>query len=285
MRRLALVLFAAAVFTSVPTHVSAQALATAGDPITHELRLRDGSRAYGRIVSESDEEVVFETAAGVAITARRNQIVSLKKVEGIIKEGEFLPSDPNNTRLFFGPTGRALPKGQAYLGVYEFFMPFVQVGVTNRFSIGGGTPLFFSFEDDGLDRPYWITPKLQVFNGRKTQFSVGVFQGFGGGATGGIAYGVATTGGVSGSFTAGAGMAYDDDGDRTAVVMVGGDRQLRRNMKFVTESYVWGSGNGIVSAGVRFFGERLSADLALASPVGDEFGGFVFPLVNFVYLF
>lgn len=285
MKRFALVLIAAAAFTSFSTNASAQAPDATGEHITHELRLRDGSRAYGRIVSESEEDVVFETAAGVSITASRNQIVSLKKVDGTFKEGEFLPADPNNTRLFFGPTGRALPKGQVYLGVYEFFMPFLQVGVTDRFSIGGGTPLFFSFEDDGLDRPYWVTPKLQLFRGEKTQFSVGVFQGFGGGASGGIAYGVVTTGNASGSFTAGAGMAYDDNGDRTAVVMVGGDRQLRRNMKFVTESYIWGSGTGIVSGGIRFFGERLSADLALASPLGDEFGGFVFPLVNFVYLF
>lgn len=284
MKRLALVLIAVAL-VSIPARVSAQSSVEIDSGVTHELRLSDGSRAYGRIVSESEEEVVFETASGVAITARRNQIVSLRKVDGVFKEGEFLPADPNNTRLFFGPTGRALPKGQAYLGVYEFFMPFVQVGVTDRFSIGGGTPLFFSFEDDGLDRPYWVTPKLQVFNGRKAQVSIGVFQGFGGGATAGIAYGVATTGGASGSFTAGAGMAYNGDGDRAAVVMVGGDRQFRRNMKFVTENYVWGSGTGIVSAGVRFFGERLSADLALAAPIGDEFGGFVFPLVNFVYVF
>jgi hypothetical protein len=124
-----------------------------------------------------------------------------------------------------------------------------------------------------------------VFNGARAQVSVGVFQGFGGGATGGIAYGVATTGGPGGSFTAGAGIAYADDGDRAAVVMIGGDRPLRRNIKFVTENYVFGSGNGIVSAGVRFFGERLSADLALAAPLGEDIGGFVFPVVNFVYLF
>jgi hypothetical protein len=111
-----------------------------------------------------------------------------------------------------------------------------------------------------------------------------VFQGFGGGATAGIAYGVATSGGPSGSVTAGAGVAYDDSGGRSMVVMVGGDRQTRRNIKFVTENYIWGSGNGVVSAGVRFFGERLSADFALAAPLGAEMI-VVFPVVNFVYLF
>ena len=33
---------------------------------------------------------------------------------------------------------------------------------------------------------------------------------------------------------------------------------------------------------VRFLGERLSADLALAMPLNE---GFVFPVVNFVYVF
>jgi hypothetical protein len=220
----------------------------------------------------------------VLLTAPADQIVSLRKVEGQVRNGEFQPADPNNTRLFFGPTGRSLPKGQTYLGVYEFIIPFVQVGVTDRFSVGGGTPLVFGLGDDGFNRPYWITPKLQVFNGRTTQVSVGVFQGFGGGASAGIAYGVATFSGAGGSLTAGAGMGYDDGGDRAAVVMIGGDRPLRRNLKFVTENYLWGSGTGIVSAGLRFFGDRLSADLALATPIGED-GGFVFPVVNFMYLF
>lgn len=39
-----------------------------------------------------------------------------------------------------------------------------------------------------------------------------------------------------------------------------------------------------MSAGVRFMGQRLSADLGLATPLGlDEF--FVFPMVNFVWTF
>ena len=61
--------------------------------------------------------------------------------------------------------------------------------------------------------------------------------------------------------------------------------RLGRRVKLVTENYVWQSGAGIVSAGVRFFGERMSADVALGVPVGGDAGGFAFPVVNFVYLF
>lgn len=45
--------------------------------------------------------------------------------------------DPNPTRLFFGPTGRSVKKGEGYVGVYGLFLPFVQVGITDRISIGG----------------------------------------------------------------------------------------------------------------------------------------------------
>ncbi len=58
---------------------------------------------------------------------------------------------------------------------------------------------------------------------------------------------------------------------------------MRRGLKLVTENYVF-EGGGIISAGVRFMGRRLSADLGLATPLGaDEF--FVFPMVNFVWAF
>jgi len=79
-------------------------------------------------------------------------------------------------------------------------------------------------------------------------------------------------------------VAYGNDGGRAGLIMVGGERQVRRNLKVMTENYLWKNGNGVASAGVRFFGQRLSADLALGIPIGtDEF--IAFPIVNFVYLF
>lgn len=267
---------------------SADAQTAAPPPSDHEvtvyqLVLRDGSRLFGTIERQRDTEVDFRTQSGTLVTARRAEITSLTQLTGSMMEGEFMPADPNTTRLFFGPTGRALGKGQTYLGVYEFFMPFVQVGVTDRFSIGGGTPLMFGI-DEG-HRPFWITPKLQVMNAGSTQVAVGVMHAFAPGeGGGGIGYIVGTHGSAQGSFTGGFGVGYAVDGGRAGVVMIGGERQVRRNVKIMAENYVWKNGNGIASAGVRFFGERLSADLALAIPLGtDEV--YAFPVVNFVYMF
>jgi hypothetical protein len=248
-----------------------------------ELVLKDGSRMFGTIERETDQEVVFRTHAGAQVTAPRLEIVSLRVVKGRIERGEFVRADLHRSRLFFAPTGRSLERGQVSVGVFEFLAPFVQVGVTDRFSVGGGTPLIFGI-DEG-DRPFWLTPKLQVVNTAQAQASVGLLHVFGtsGDINGGIAYGVATFGSSDNAFTAGAGLAYSGD-SRGGVVMLGGEGRVRQNLKLITENYMWKNGDGILSGGVRFIGERLSADLALAVPLGiGEF--FAFPVVNFVYVF
>ena len=253
-------------------------------PVMYELVLRDGSRVYGTVTHESPDAVVLTTVSGVTVTAQRTQIVALEPITGRIVNDEFQRADPNTTRLFFAPTGRALEKGKAYLGVYQVFVPSFQVGVTNRFSLGGGTPLLFFGEDD-WDRPFWITPKMQVFDSGRVQVAAGAFHAFDtSGAGGGIAYAVATAGTITGSISGGGGVAYAIDGGRTFIAMLGGDRQVARNIKVITENYVWKNGDGMLSFGFRFFGEQLSADLGVAVPLGAE-SVYAFPVVNFVYSF
>lgn len=274
----------AVVLVLAASPVAAAPLQEKGGPVTtvHELLLNDGSRAYGEIEAETDTEVIFRTTAGAIVHAPRSHVVSLKAVAGRTIEGEFRREDPNRTRLLFGPTGRSIPRGQVYLGVYEALVPFVQVGITDRLSIGGGTPLIFEFSD-WQQRLYWITPKLQVYSDGRTHAAVGVFHGFAGDDGAGIAYGVVTRDIDGGAFTVGAGMGYTSDGHRGGVVMIGGEAPARRNIKWITENYLWRS-TAVTSGGCRFFGEHLSADLAIALAFTDD-GPFAFPVVNFVYRF
>jgi hypothetical protein len=247
-----------------------------------ELLLNDGSRLYGVVESEDDSEIVFRTTSGAVVRAPRDRIVSIRPVTGRIVKGEFRREDPNNTRLLFGPTGRTLRRGETYLGVYEFMMPFVQVGITDRISIGGGTPLVFA--PGASNRPYWVTPKVSVFSRGGTHVSAGLFHALDFDNHGvGVAYGVMTRDLESGSFTIGAGMGYTSTGERGGVLMVSADGPVRRNMKVITENYVWRSA-GVTSLGIRFFGDNLSADLALGVVFTDD-GVFGAPVVNFVYRF
>ncbi len=252
--------------------------------VTQELVLKDGTTAYGRVERIDGPRVFFRTATGGMLEIDAAQVVSLKPVQGRVVNGTFLAADPNPTRLFFGPTARSLPRGGGYVAVYEILVSGVQVGVTDRVSVGAGTPLFFG---GGSEHPVWVTPKVQVFAGGKTQAAVGVMHFFNvGNGSLGVAYGVVTHGTPDSALTMGAGYAYERSSgevDGAAVGMIGGEHRVSRRVKLVTENYVF-QGGGIGSFGVRFFGDRLSADLALVMPLGTG-EAFAFPMVNFVYRF
>jgi hypothetical protein len=252
--------------------------------VTDELVLRDGTRAYGQVERVDGPMVTFKTTAGAAIQVAAAEIVSIGPVAGRIVAGEFRRADPNPTRLFFGPTARSLKQGEGYAGVYEILLPFVQIGITDRVSVGAGTPLIFG---DGSAHPFWITPKVQVFESASTQASVGVMHFLNvGDGTLGIAYVVGTRGSADSAITGGIGYAYDRSYDTTngaAVVMIGGEHRVRRGMKVMTENYVFNGGT-ILTGGVRWLGEHFSADLALVVPTDGSFA-VAFPLVNVVYSF
>jgi hypothetical protein len=274
-----------ALLVAAPARAQAGSASTAAQQ-TYELRLVDGSVLFGTVVQEGPTEVVFRSISGVEIRVPRENIVMLRRARGEVVEGSFYPSDPNATRLLFAPTGRSLRRGEGYLGVYYFVMPFVQVGLTDRISVGGGTPLIFGF-DEG-QRPFWLTPKVQVLNRPRLKAAAGVMHiVVPSEATIGIAYGVVTSGSADAAVTVGVGAGYarsDGESNATAILMVGGERRVHRGVKLLTENYIWQGGDGIVSGAVRFYGERLSADLGLFVPlgIGDFFAA---PFVNFVWAF
>jgi len=150
--------------------------------------------------------------------------------------------------------------------------------------LGPGQPLIFG---EGSEHPFWITPKIQLYAGKSMQASVGVmhFLNVGDGNLG-IAYLVATKGSTDSAVTAGFGYAYDrtyDNKDDAPVVMFGGEHRISRGVKIMTENYIL-SGSGIVTGGVRWMGERFSADFAMVVPIDGD-STIAFPLVNVVYSF
>ena len=95
---------------------------------------------------------MFRTIGGVALTQATTDAIDLRVAAGRVVDHEFQPRDPRNSRLMFAPTARSLRAGEGYVAVYEARLPFVQVGITDRISIGGGTPLVFG---EGPIRSGW----------------------------------------------------------------------------------------------------------------------------------
>jgi hypothetical protein len=256
----------------------------------YTIRLTDGSVLYGRVTEQTDDALTVQTQSGATVRLRRDQVVSMTRLAGRVVNGEVWSDDPHATRLFFGPTARAIPKGEGYFGVYELFFPFVSYGVTDRFTISGGTPVF----PEAIGKVFYLAPKYEVLRTPRASAAVGVLALF---ATeevtgsAGLLYGVGTFGTPDQALTVGATVPFTATGDDNEigdqpVLMVGGEARMSRRTKFITENYFMpGESGALISGGVRFFGERLSADFGLGAGFGGDDSACCLPLVNFVYSF
>jgi hypothetical protein len=256
-----------------------------------EVRLADGSAIIGVVVEATAERVTLETPAGTRITVARAQIRSARVAEGRIVDGAYWFEDPNHTRLFLiSPTGRSLERGEGYVSAFWVVLPFVAYGVTDRFTIAGGTPII----PEVIGRVIYLAPKLRVFSQPGLDVSVGAITLFlteeATSGTAGIGYAVGTYGTSDRSLTAGAGWAYAvGEGERWSsnrpAIMFGGDTRIARTVKLVTENFfVPGESGTLLSGGVRLFGERIAVDFGIVGFLGDgEFNWL--PAGNFVYNF
>lgn len=251
------------------------------------IRLRDGSSIVGRVTEAGSDTVRFTTSAGVLSIARA-EIVEVREVNAsTMRHGEVWPANPNATRLLFSPTGRMLAKGEGYFNDTYVFVLSVHGGLTSRFTLGGGISVLPL--DDFSDNIAFVAPKLGLVATPKLNIAVGALAGYVGGladegenANLGVLYAVATAGSPDASLTLGTGFGYGGgDFSGSPAIMLGGETRLSRRTAFVTENYLIPNvDNGaLISYGLRFFGEKLSADLAFWYVPGEDLA---FPGIPYV---
>jgi hypothetical protein len=295
------VLFALVLVSLVlPARAAAQQPLAPSDSL-YELRVGDGSRTVGRIIEVRDDRIVFESITGVRMEVNR-AFARLTPARGRIVEGEFWAEDKHTTRLFFAPTGRTLRAGDGYAGLF-LILPFVGYGATDDITLAGGMPPAGSLESV----PVWVAPKLRVYHTPSAQISAGVFAMHLPGYESdydyttnrtvrepstfvGIAYGVGTFGDLDNALHVGTGVTFG--GDETEVpLMVGGEFRVSRRHKLISENWLLPvTGNGALSGGIRFLGDRWTTDLGLMALLGgasDWEGEEVpyFPIISFSYAF
>jgi hypothetical protein len=246
------------------------------------VKVAGGTTYHGR-VTETPDSITIELAAGGTVTLPRALVQRITSVRGRMKNGDFWAQDQNETRLFFGPTARTLPRGAGYVSVYMFILPFIGYGVTDAVTISGGVLPFFG---EGMPVIGYAAPKVQLLAREKVQAAVGALAFFSSDAdeSVGILYGVTSLGESSdASVSLGAGFGYAGaDMANTPVLMAGFEKRTSRRTKLVSENWVFPRDGVILSFGPRFMGERMSGDLGLAMPLFGD-GTVIFPMVNFVW--
>jgi hypothetical protein len=223
---------------------------------------------------------VYFVSAGGPITVPRSAVVELRRIgKGAMRQGVYWAPNPNDTRLFFAPTGRMLDKGEGYFSDTYLFLLLFAGGVSSNFTLGGGLSIVPS-DDFFRNNIYYFTPKVGLVQTPNLNVAAGALIGFVGWdlfgdedvGSFGVLYGVATFGSSDGQFTIGSGLAYGggDFADRP-IIMAGGERRIARRASLVTENYVLpGESNALISYGLRFFGEKLSVDFALWNAFGTD---------------
>lgn len=291
---------ATALTLAIAASVAPPRAARAQDPVVRDtattdstrmyvLRTRDGSLFVGRLIRASVDSVYFVSAGG-PITVPRSTVVELRQLgRGAMRAGVYWPPNPGDTRLFFAPTGRMLEKGEGYFSdTYVFFLNFVG-GVTSRVTFGGGFSIFPT--TDLSQNIFYVTPKVGLVQSPSFNLAAGALIGYAGFSgfddTGadvgsfGIVYGVGTAGSPDGSLTVGFGFGYGGGGfGQDPILMIGGEKRVSRRVSLLSENYiVAGVTDGtLLSYGFRFFGDRLSVDLAFINIPSNP----IFPGVPYV---
>ncbi len=143
----------------------------------------------------------------------------------------------------------------------------------------------------GLDNQvYYLTPKVGLLNTDTFSVAAGALLAFApldNGHSLGIVYAVATEGGPDGSVSGGLGWGYlDSKLARRPAIMLGGAKRVARRMSLISENYLFpGTPDPLLSYGVRFFGEKLSTDLAMIYPMNSGVPVPGVPFVSFTVKF
>jgi hypothetical protein len=256
------------------------------------VELRDGGRLVGRVLEETPGHVRLRTGTGLELDIPRNSIASIRRAGEAAAEEPRL--DPNYSRLMFAPTGRPLKKGDGYFSDYELLFPGVAYGLTDQISLAGGVS---TVPGIGLDEQlFYVSPRIGHSFSDRVAASAGLLYARGGGGSDGesglILFGVATLGGRDRSLTLGYGFATEtgSGAEGTSILVVGGTATLSRRVALVSENWLVLNDDFRLSeqpfgVAVRFFSDRLSADVGLIL-IGEAIEeGFPVPWVSVSYHF
>lgn len=249
------------------------------------ITLNDGSEIFGKILSETETEIIFLSNANIEMKIKRESISEIKEFGYSDDKISFYREDRNDSRLFIGPTARSPKRGDISFSIYEIFFPFLTVGVTENFSLSGGFSLLPSVPIE--KQIFYISPKLTVVEEKSLAISFGTsFFAFEANSFGFI-YGVSTIGKKQIALTWGLAKGFSKkEFSEDVVMIVGFDLQVSNSVKIISENWVFINYGTFGSFGVRFFGKNLSGDFGLMTVFAkDSNASPLIPWIGFSYNF
>ncbi|MFO8233063.1 MAG: hypothetical protein R6U20_10385 [Longimonas sp.] len=248
----------------------------------YRVETQEGTVYMGTLVRESEDAVVLATRDGTEVRISRDAIRSLSAIDDDrIRNGAYWFENPHATRYLFAPSAIGLRDGTGYYQNTWVLFNNANVGITDRFSIGGGMVPAFLF--GGGVFPAWILPKVS-FSSPSGQAHIAAGALIGGvlgdveSASFGMLYTSSTLGDRDHNVTGGVGYGYADGTlADTPIFNLSGMTRVSRQFYFLSENYIFpGDGiNGMASIGMRYAPENFAVDFALVRPLNADTGSFL----------
>ena len=240
------------------------------------VTMNNGEEFIGTIIQKNDEVLVLNSANGEL----NLRVLQIAKIEEYTYEGEFLFPSSHETRYFFGPSAIPLKKETGYYHNVYVLGNFINYGLSDNFSIGGG----LEFISLMLGHPiYFLTPKVGFKVDEKVHVGGGlIVAGVAGEDHVFLAYGVSTFGTSESNVSIG--LGYGKAGDVPGqAIMFSGTQRVSNSMALLTENYIFNDSgakyyHGV--HGVRILSKDNSFDFGLL--VSSEFSGDVLPALPYV---
>lgn len=257
------------------------AVAAAADTVV----LGDGTVIQGKILLETDELVVIESATLGRQEFSREQVLEIR----YRKSARYHLDDPAYNAVMFSPTPSTIGKGDWFFRDFELFVLNFGYGLTDRISLGAITLFPFQGALDMLSvGAKWMILDREV---KPVGLALAASATFMDGTQSGQLSLIAGAGNRNQSINASLVQGFGD-GDGGIYLAVGGDYRLSQRFKILCEYF-----NatplmedeqefyGFINIGLRFIGERLSVAMTGFRPLYfDRSDNLVaFPMVAFSY--
>jgi hypothetical protein len=273
--------------------VAIDSVSVGDSAVRHVIKLRDGSTLIGLVASVTADSIRLRMVQG-EMNLARSGITEVRQVPAsAMRNGEYWFENPHSTRLLFSSTAFPLEKGSGYYSNAWLFMHAFAIGLTDRFTLGGGGTTIPGISLS--DNLFYLLPKYTILRSERTNVALGALMGFfpfnsdanDEVTSAGLLYLVGTTGNRESNVSVGLAWGYADDDitDRPGF-MVGGQGRISRRFSLISENWfipIGGQTEGVLSYGLRFLGENLSVDLAWLSVLGS--GDISVPWLGFAYRF
>lgn len=243
---------------------------------TYQFTMNDGSVVSGKLISDTEREIVIQSGSMGEIRLEKSNIRSMTVVStSDQKAGGVWFANPNPSKYLIGSSAIPLEKKTGYYQNTWIFVNSACYAFTNNFSVSGGFEILSILA--GGDGPFvfFINPKASFkiadnfYAGGNVLYlnTLKTVDKFGGLAT---LNGFFTYGNTNNNIMAAAGWGWaDGEFSSKPILSVSGMTRVSKRIAFVSENWIFPMSPdenmnfyGVFSYGIRFLGEKTSIDLA-----------------------